>query len=111
MSRCAPKAPNQPRAHSGSLRSVQPVASLEDVLAHVREGTANRSVGCTDMNAHSSRSHLCARRGRGCGATDTQTKQYALPCSRAFVHRARARACAAWSLCGWRATSAWRGAA
>ena len=38
--------------------TIYPVASLEEVLKHMRFGTRNRAVGRTDMNEHSSRSHL-----------------------------------------------------
>ena len=34
------------------------VESMEDVLALLETGQRNRSVGCTNMNEHSSRSHM-----------------------------------------------------
>ena len=34
------------------------VQSMEDVMALLATGERNRSVGCTNMNEHSSRSHM-----------------------------------------------------
>eukprot|EP00656_Telonema_subtile_P051544 TRINITY_DN6958_c0_g1_i3.p1 TRINITY_DN6958_c0_g1~~TRINITY_DN6958_c0_g1_i3.p1 ORF type:complete len:580 (+),score=132.77 TRINITY_DN6958_c0_g1_i3:1380-3119(+) len=41
--------------------SEHPVCSLEEVEAAVAQGQANRAVACTDIHAHSSRSHLILR--------------------------------------------------
>jgi len=38
--------------------TMKPVASPEDVEEMLTTGSSNRTVACTDMNAHSSRSHL-----------------------------------------------------
>jgi kinesin family protein C2/C3 len=37
---------------------IMPVESMEDVMALLQIGERNRSVGCTNMNEHSSRSHM-----------------------------------------------------